>query len=29
MSKIKIEGGYKLTGEIEESGAKNSAVMKK
>ena len=26
MSKIKIEGGYKLTGEIEVSGAKNSAV---
>lgn len=26
MSKIKIEGGYKLTGEIEISGAKNSAV---
>lgn len=26
MSKIKIEGGHKLTGEIEVSGAKNSAV---
>lgn len=26
MSKIKIEGGHKLTGEIEISGAKNSAV---
>ena len=26
MSKIKIEGGQKLTGEIEVSGAKNSAV---
>jgi UDP-N-acetylglucosamine 1-carboxyvinyltransferase len=26
MSKIKIEGGYKLTGKIEISGAKNSAV---
>ena len=26
MSKIKIEGGDKLTGEIEVSGAKNSAV---
>ena len=26
MSKIKIEGGYKLTGEIKISGAKNSAV---
>jgi len=26
MSKIKIEGGYKLTGEIEISGSKNSAV---
>ena len=26
MSKIKIEGGYKLTGEIAVSGAKNSAV---
>lgn len=26
MSKIKIEAGYKLTGEIEISGAKNSAV---
>ena len=26
MSKTKIEGGYKLTGEIEVSGAKNSAV---
>ena len=26
MSKIKIEGWYKLTGEIEVSGAKNSAV---
>ena len=26
MSEIKIEGGYKLTGEIEVSGAKNSAV---
>ena len=26
MRKIKIEGGYKLTGEIEVSGAKNSAV---
>ena len=26
MSKIKIEGGHKLTGKIEISGAKNSAV---
>lgn len=26
MNKIKIEGGHKLTGEIEISGAKNSAV---
>ena len=26
MRKIKIEGGHKLTGEIEISGAKNSAV---
>lgn len=26
MAKIKIEGGYKLTGEIEISGSKNSAV---
>lgn len=26
MPKIKIEGGHKLTGEIEVSGAKNSAV---
>lgn len=26
MAKIKIEGGYTLTGEIEVSGAKNSAV---
>lgn len=26
MTKIKIDGGYTLTGEIEISGAKNSAV---
>lgn len=26
MSKIKIEGGHKLTGEVEISGSKNSAV---
>ena len=26
MTKIKIDGGYKLTGEIQVSGAKNSAV---
>ena len=26
MTKIKIEGGHKLTGEIQVSGAKNSAV---
>ena len=26
MSRIKIEGGHKLTGEINISGAKNSAV---
>ena len=26
MAKIKIEGGYTLSGEIEVSGAKNSAV---
>ena len=26
MPKIKIEGGHKLTGTIEISGAKNSAV---
>lgn len=26
MSKIRIQGGYKLTGELEVSGAKNSAV---
>ena len=26
MPKIKIEGGHKLTGEIEISGSKNSAV---
>ena len=26
MTKMKIEGGHKLTGEIQVSGAKNSAV---
>ena len=26
MAKIKIEGGHTLTGKIEVSGAKNSAV---